>query len=83
MPTLDDAYRKFGETSEAAQLLETELGNNLLFAQCIDENLVKQDPKCAGEILEAINRNTLGQLLRKLNHSKQSVDALDVALGKA
>ena len=26
MPTLDDVYRKFGEASEAAQLLETELG---------------------------------------------------------
>ena len=30
MPTLDDVYRKFGEASEAAQLLETELGTMLL-----------------------------------------------------
>jgi hypothetical protein len=29
MPTLDDVFRKFGETAEAAQLLETELGNLL------------------------------------------------------
>jgi hypothetical protein len=28
--SLDDVYRKFGETAEAAQLLETELGT-LLF----------------------------------------------------
>lgn len=26
MPSLDDVYRKFGEVSEVAQLLETELG---------------------------------------------------------
>ena len=30
MPTLDDVYRKFGETAEAAQLLETELGTALM-----------------------------------------------------
>jgi hypothetical protein len=30
MTSLDDVYRKFGETAEAAQLLETELGNILL-----------------------------------------------------
>lgn len=32
MPTLDDVYCKFGFASEAAQLLETELGNMLLIA---------------------------------------------------
>ena len=36
MPTLDDVYRKFGETAEAAQLLETELGNLLLEHDCIE-----------------------------------------------
>lgn len=30
MPGLDDIYRKFGEAAEAAQLLETELGNMLV-----------------------------------------------------
>ena len=39
MPNLDDVYRKFGETSEAAQLLETELGNILLFVQGKKANL--------------------------------------------
>ena len=30
MPTLDEVYRKFGEASEAAQLVETDLGNLFL-----------------------------------------------------
>jgi hypothetical protein len=30
MPTLNEVYRKFGEVAEAAQLLETELGNMLI-----------------------------------------------------
>ena len=29
VPSLDDVYRKFGDISEAVQLLETELGNVL------------------------------------------------------
>jgi hypothetical protein len=39
MPTLDDVYRKFGEVSEAAQLVETELGSMLLFFGAVDEGL--------------------------------------------
>lgn len=31
MPTMDDIYRKFGEAAEAAQLVETNLGTDLLF----------------------------------------------------
>jgi hypothetical protein len=33
MLTLDDVYSKFGEAAEAAQLLETELGNMLLLVR--------------------------------------------------
>lgn len=40
MPTLHDVYRKFGETAEAAQLLETELGNVLLLLGAFDEDLL-------------------------------------------
>jgi hypothetical protein len=40
MPTLDDVYRKFGEVSEAAQLLETELGTALLFFGVASEGLI-------------------------------------------
>ena len=84
MPTLDDVYRKFGETAEAAQLLETELGNMLLITRCIDEGLLeKKNPARAADILDSINRHTLGQLLKSLNNHAQSLDALDMLLVKA
>jgi hypothetical protein len=77
MPTLDDVYRKFGETAEAAQLLETELGNLLMMARCIDEGLIEnKNPARAADILDSVNRNTLGQLLKNLNNRTQSLDAL-------
>jgi hypothetical protein len=84
MPTLDDVYRKFGETSEAAQLLETELGNRLLMARCLDEGLLEnKNPARAPDILDSINRHTLGQLLNRLDNHTQSLDALDALLVKA
>ena|ERR1700674_5482205 len=84
MPTLDDVYRKFGETAEAAQLLETELGNMLMMDRCIDEGLLeKKNPARAADILDSVNRHTLGQLLKSLNNRTQSLDALDALLVKA
>lgn len=84
MPTLDDVYRKFGETAEAAQLLETELGNILMTARCIDEGLLeKKNPTRAADILDSVSRHTLGQLLKNLNNRTQSLDALDALLVKA
>ncbi len=84
MPTLDDVYRKFGEAAEAAQLLETELGNMLLMTRCIDEGLLEnQNPGRAADILASINRHTLGQMLKNLNDQTQSLDELEVLLVKA
>lgn len=78
MPTLDDVYRKFGEAAEAAQLLETDLGTMLLFFGVVDEGLISPalevDSKAATDLLERINRQTLGQLLR---NSKRHTDALN------
>jgi len=78
--TLPDVYRKFGEASEAAQLLETELGNVLFAAGAI-----RTDPKAAApaEIFEFINRQTLGQLLRSLNRSTDEVSHLEPLLSRA
>jgi hypothetical protein len=42
VPTLDDVYRKFGETAEAAQLLETELGTKLLVRRGVAANLLNE-----------------------------------------
>jgi len=48
MPSLDDVYQKFGFASEAAQLLETELGTILFISGAVEKNLIEtQDPDAA------------------------------------
>ena len=65
--TRDDVYRKFGETSEAAQLLETELGTLLLEGKLVEDGLLENpDPASATALYDRINRQTLGQLIRSL-----------------
>ena len=66
MATLDDVYRKYGETSEAAQLLETQLGNLLLAHEYIDAGLL-EDPDRATAIYRRITKQTLGRLIRSLS----------------
>ena len=67
MPTLDEVYRKFGQVSEAAQLLETELGNLLLTHKCIDAGLLEHPNAIrATAIYDRINKQTLGALVRSL-----------------
>jgi hypothetical protein len=84
MPTLDEVYRKFGEAAEAAQLLETHLGNMLMMAKCVEDGLLeKPNPARAAHVLDSVNRHTLGQLLKNLNNHTQSLDALDELLVKA
>ncbi len=68
MPTLDDVYRKFGEAAEAAQLLETQLGNLLLTHGCLGAGLLENpNPATATAIYDQINRRTLGQLICSLD----------------
>lgn len=84
MPSLDEVYCKFGNASEAAQLLETELGNLLLESGAIDANLFAQpDVDQARSLLTFINRQTLGQLLNGLNRSTKSLSHLELLLSKA
>lgn len=84
MPTLDEVYRKFGETSETAQLLETELANLLLKVGAVEANLLDQpDPTRASSLLRSINRQTLGQLLTSLNRSTDSLAHLQALLLQA
>jgi hypothetical protein len=84
MPTLDDVYRKFGETAEAAQPLETELGNRLLLVRGVEDDLITEpNPKLASDLYEKINRLTLGQLLRNLNDTPLSLNALETILSNA
>ena len=65
MATLDDVYRKYGEVSEAAQLLETQLGNLLLSHKCIEAGLLEgPDPAKATAIYRQITKQTLGRLIQ-------------------
>jgi len=84
MPTLDDVYRKFGETSEAAQLLETELGTMLLWVGCIEADLIESpDSEKAMAVYKQINKLTLGQLIKKLGKKNASISHLEELLTEA
>ena len=82
--SLDDVYRKFGETAEAAQLLDTELGTMLLTVLGGSEGLIANpNPKRAAEILDQINAQTLGQLLSRLKSQTTSLDDVEALLLRA
>ena len=84
MATLDEVYRKFGEVSEAAQLLETELGNLLLTHKCIDRGLLEHpDAIRATAIYDRINRQTLGTLVRSIGSIADSIDDFEKLLTNA
>ncbi|ANJ66718.1 hypothetical protein A9404_04405 [Halothiobacillus diazotrophicus] len=84
MPTLDDIYRKFGFASEAAQLLETELGTILLLVGAVEKDLIENpDREAAADLYTKINRKTLGQLLKGVQKSTISVEHLEELLSKA
>ncbi len=84
MPSLDDVYQKFGEASEAAQLLETELGTMLIIHRVIDEDILDDpDRGKAIQIFEKMNRSTLGQLLRQLGKGTDSLTDIEELLSRA
>ena len=84
MPSLEDVYQKFGFASEAAQLLETELGTILLITGAVEQNLIEtQDPDAANTLYRNINRKTLGQLLKGVKNTSVSVEHLEELLSKA
>ena len=84
MPTLDDVYRKFGFASEAAQLLETELGSILFMIGVAETDLLRNpDPQKATDLYRRMNRQTLGQLLKRVQTSTDTIDHLADLLGRA
>ncbi|HLV94795.1 MAG TPA: hypothetical protein VKS44_06365 [Candidatus Acidoferrales bacterium] len=84
MPRLDDVYWKFGFTAEAAQLLETELGNLLIKYGVVEEDLVNQpNPNRAADLFRRIDKHSLGQLIIKLKPKNQSIANLEAVLAKA
>ncbi|MES2160477.1 MAG: hypothetical protein V4476_04930 [Pseudomonadota bacterium] len=84
MPSLGDVYRKFGEVSEAAQLLETQLGTMLLKHGCLEADLfTSPDPVKAAEIYKWINKVTLGQLIKRLGQRTSSIVHVEELLQNA
>ena len=84
MPTLDDVYQKFGFVAEAAQLLETELGNLLLLYAGVEEKLHSiPNPTRAAELFQEIDKHTLGQLIKKLKVKDKEIAKLEDVLGTA
>ena len=84
MATLDEVYRKFGETSEAAQLLETEFGTILLTIRGAEEELFFGDKSdLAKEILTKIDKSTLGRLLKQIGNKIDSKEQLEDLFSEA
>jgi hypothetical protein len=84
MPTLEDVYQKFGFAAEAAQLLETELGNLLLLHVGVEEKLISApNPPLAAELYQKIDKHTLGQLIKKLTVKDKGIAELQDELGTA
>jgi len=82
---MSDVYLKFGFTSEAAQLLETELGNSLLAFGALDERMLSgaPDKKWAADLFADINRQTLGQLIRNATRNTEALRGIEPLLSKA
>jgi len=75
MPTIEDVYQKFGFVSEAAQLLELELGTILFHNHAIEKKLFEEpNPELATKLLEKVNKQTLGRLI---NNAKIKVESLE------
>lgn len=84
MHTLVDVYAKFGEVAEAAQLLETQLGNMLLARGVEEEDLIaNQRPERAAVLLREVNRKTLGGLLRSPGLATLSAAGLEELFAEA
>ena len=87
MPSLDDVYRKFGEASEASQLLETELGTHLLASGLLNDRIMsptfKVDREKATALLGDIDRQTLGQLIRNTRKHRDDLTQLEPLLARA
>jgi hypothetical protein len=83
MLSLDDVYRKFGEVSEAAQYLETELGTLLLQIHGVESDLFLMERREeAAEIYKSINKSTLGYILKKIAEKSRNLNhAADLFAG--
>jgi len=81
MIPIEAIYTKFGFVSEAAQLLETELGNLILYSDAEKEGLMQNpNPELARRIYESVNKQTLGRLINNSKNKVESVEKLESQL---
>ncbi|MFX0138715.1 MAG: hypothetical protein ACFFDN_34055 [Candidatus Hodarchaeota archaeon] len=84
MATKAELYKKFGETAEATQLLETQLDNLLLILRgCEEELFFKNKVELARNIVSRINKRTLGQLLNQFGSRIESPDKFETLFSNA
>lgn len=84
MATREEVYQKFGMAAEAAQLLETELGTLLLTFRGAEEGLFFGDkPHLAREVLNQIDRSTLGRLLKQIGSRTDSPEIVEAFFANA
>lgn len=84
MPTLNDVYCKFGFVSEAAQLLELELGSLLFRSGATKENLFDApNPEAALRLINGINKQTLGMLFRNAKMAVGRLAEVETLLERA
>ena len=79
---MNEVYRKFGEASELAQLLEHELGTLLIRILGVSPNLVTDKPELAWTLLDDEHRPALNLFIRQQKgkyDEEQTVSALNLA----
>ena len=84
MPDINDVYRKFGKVAEVVQLLESQLGDWLLFEMCMRDDLPSDsDFILTPKMYEKVDRQTIGQLLKELKNRSNPLKNLDADFRKA
>lgn len=84
MPSLSDVYTKFGEVAEAAQLIETQVGNLLIeVAIGAHDSELSDTRSISRRLFEEVDRKTLGQLIKALRLTNQFSESLEPELAEA
>ena len=84
MPDINDVYRKFGEVAEAAQLLESRLGDWLLWEIFLRDDLsFDSDQILTPKIFQEVDRLTIGQILKQLKKRSHPLKNFEADLRKA
>lgn len=84
MTTHEHVYEKFGKVAELAQMLETELGSLLFADEGLKQGACSQDDWNSGhEVLAAIDKQTLGRLLKTYRDRFPAASDVDEVMSDA